>query len=208
MSDEGNLSIEPCLDAVAFLGECPNYIPESNTVSFVDGIGLNGRQAGIFRYDLTSKKLDKREVPNSMCTAAMPTDKKDVYVAGLGTKICKVPWSGDIVELAEVEKDREIPTRINDCKTDRKGRLWFGTMGSEWLEEEQTVAHGGQGSLYCADLSTQTPTITSYDSGFDIANGMDWSLDNRTMFVADSGPKQIYAYDYDETTGAISMFSL
>ena len=40
------------------------------------------------------------------------------------------------------------------------------------------------------------------DDGFTTANGIAWSPDGATLYFADSGPRTIYAYDY-ETSGEV-----
>ena len=40
--------------------------------------------------------------------------------------------------------------------------------------------------------------------GLTISNGLDWSLDGRTMYLADSGPCVVHAFDFDADRGTIS----
>lgn len=40
--------------------------------------------------------------------------------------------------------------------------------------------------------------------GISIPNGVTWSKDERTMYIADSPTRNIFAYDYDVETGNIS----
>ena len=37
-----------------------------------------------------------------------------------------------------------------------------------------------------------------------IPNGISWTADDKTMYFADSPSKNVYAYDFDATTGGIS----
>ena len=82
--------------------------------------------------------------------------------------------------------------RFNDGKCDPAGRLWAGTMA---IDE----AHGA-GTLYCLhpDLSVHRKV-----PGVSVSNGLEWSLDHRTMYYVDSPTRRIVAYDYDEATGDI-----
>ena len=56
------------------------------------------------------------------------------------------------------------------------------------------------GKLYRLDASGQ---CTVADEGFIIVNGIAWSSDNRTMYVADTRRDVVYSYDFDMATGAI-----
>ena len=59
----------------------------------------------------------------------------------------------------------------------------------------------GVGSLYSLEADG---TIANKDSGYTIGNGLAWSGDNRTFYFVDSTPRQIYAFDFDIETGALS----
>src|SRR5690606_23408248 len=45
---------------------------------------------------------------------------------------------------------------------------------------------------------------TRVDKGFSVANGIDWSPDERTLYFVDSAPGRIYAYDFDVALGVVS----
>jgi sugar lactone lactonase YvrE len=81
--------------------------------------------------------------------------------------------------------------RINDGKTDRHGRLWFGTMHEL---ETDSVAH-----LFSAD--TGLPQVRL--DGVTVSNGLGWSPDSALMYYADSATQTIRIFDYDATTGEI-----
>ena len=64
--------------------------------------------------------------------------------------------------------------RINDGKTDRQGRLWFGTMHEP---ETESAAH-----LYRVDEGEPQARL----DGVTVSNGLGWSPDSRRMYYADS----------------------
>jgi len=80
--------------------------------------------------------------------------------------------------------------RMNDGKVDRAGRFWFGTMHDD--------AGDASGHVYRLDPNG---TLATIDSGYTIPNGFAWSPDDRTMYLADSHPRTIYAYDFDVVSG-------
>lgn len=83
--------------------------------------------------------------------------------------------------------------RLNDAKFDAKGRLWCGLINEQLMESS--------GYLYSFDQDGCWRTI---DNGFTLINGIDWSQDNKTLFVTDSIKRVIYAYDFDLNTGNVS----
>lgn len=82
-------------------------------------------------------------------------------------------------------------SRFNDGATDRQGRLWGGT----------TVTGKEDGTLYRLDTDL---TLHTMETGISCSNGIDWSLDNKTMYYTDSTPRCIYAYDFDPASGQIA----
>jgi sugar lactone lactonase YvrE len=102
------------------------------------------------------------------------------------------PETAEFTALIDPESD--IPeTRFNDGKCDRQGRFWAGTMGSK---EERPL-----GSLYRLDADHSLHTVRRDVA---VSNGLGWSPDNRTMYYADSPTYNIYAFDFEPETGALS----
>jgi sugar lactone lactonase YvrE len=87
------------------------------------------------------------------------------------------------------------PMRFNDGRCDRQGRFWVGTIF------EDTKAGNDSGRMY-----RYTGKAGLEFSGIDkliVTNGLAWSPDGRTMYLADSwsGSRLIWAFDYDTATG-------
>jgi len=100
------------------------------------------------------------------------------------------PITGTQILLREVEVDR-ADQRMNDGKCDPSGRFWAGTMG-----DDQPVH--GSGTLYRLDHDwSATPMV----SGLTISNGLGWSPDGRTMYLVDTSPRCLFAFDYDSSSG-------
>ena len=55
---------------------------------------------------------------------------------------------------------------------------------------------------------TGNGVVRQQASGFKLCNGLDWTVDTRTMVLADSLQKAIFAFDFDVETGQISKFKL
>jgi sugar lactone lactonase YvrE len=84
-------------------------------------------------------------------------------------------------------------TRMNDGGCDRAGRWFGGTMAFD--------ERPGAGALYRLDLDGSVTTVLD---DLTISNGMGWSPDDRTVYLADSGPGLVWAFDYDLPSGTFS----
>jgi gluconolactonase len=85
--------------------------------------------------------------------------------------------------------DEHTPTnRINDGKCDSVGRLWAGTMGYEPAPGQLDPK---KGTLYTFELDG---SVKKHFDKIDIANGLAWSGDGKTMYYIDSFS---YRFVYD-----------
>ncbi|MCA0422270.1 MAG: SMP-30/gluconolactonase/LRE family protein [Proteobacteria bacterium] len=83
--------------------------------------------------------------------------------------------------------------RFNDGVVDRQGRFWLGTMKRQGPPEPT-------GTFYRLDGDGR---VTAFWDGIFTTNGLSFSPDGRTMYLADSNPgvRTIWACDYDPATG-------
>lgn len=98
-----------------------------------------------------------------------------------------------LVELAGEGGDAPDGTRLNDGAVDPAGRFFGGTMGFD--------ERPGAGSLYRVDLDGAVHTVLT---GLTVSNGIEWSPDGRTVYLADSGVATVRAWDYDPDTAAMT----
>jgi sugar lactone lactonase YvrE len=82
---------------------------------------------------------------------------------------------------------------MNDGICDPQGRFWAGTMAYDEAP--------GAGCLYRLELDG---SCTQVLTGLTISNGIGWSPDGTTMYLADSGTADISAFDFDPATGDLS----
>ncbi|HVE40065.1 MAG TPA: SMP-30/gluconolactonase/LRE family protein [Planctomycetota bacterium] len=84
---------------------------------------------------------------------------------------------------------------FNDILADPKGRLYAGTIywGANGMEKP--------GKLYLIEGAGRARVV---DEGIEIANGLGFSPDNRTLYFADSARRVIFAYDVDPRSGDLS----
>jgi sugar lactone lactonase YvrE len=97
---------------------------------------------------------------------------------------------GSLCPLAEVAPEG---TRMNDAACDPQGRFWAGTKAHD--------NHAGGGALYRLDRDGHTELMLD---GLTISNGLGWSPDGATMYLADTVPRVIHAFAFDGERGTIS----
>jgi sugar lactone lactonase YvrE len=114
------------------------------------------------------------------------------YVLAAGTGFLYVDDAGAVHELAQPAAGRS-DVRMNDGACDAQGRFWAGTMAYD--------ESPGAGTLYRLELDGSCTTVLS---GLTISNGIGWSPDGATMFLADSGTGRIDAFDFDASSGDIN----
>jgi sugar lactone lactonase YvrE len=111
------------------------------------------------------------------------------YVLAAGPGFLHVDEQGAVHELAQPEAGR-TDVRMNDGACDPQGRFWAGTMAYDEAP--------GAGFLYRLELDG---SVTQVLTGLSISNGIGWSPDGTTMYLADSGTGDIDAFDFDVATG-------
>jgi sugar lactone lactonase YvrE len=97
-----------------------------------------------------------------------------------------------IQPFAHIDVNSDL-LRINDAKCDAKGRLWAGTLSSDFKP--------GAAALYRIDPDG---TVAQKMDGMTLANGLDWSPDSSTFYFVESFTREVLAFDFDLETGSIS----
>ena len=167
---------------LATLGEGPVWL--GNKLAWVD---IKGRKLNI--ADLDGSDHVQHETPQMIGFAVPHADGG--WLAGFEDGL----WRSD----AAVSDWRRAwhashPTethRINDGKTDPRGRTWFGSMTHA---EKEPVA-----ALYRLDAAGVSQQV----AGITTSNGLDWSPDGKTFYYTDSIPRVIWAYDFDMDSGEL-----
>ncbi|CAG5002699.1 unnamed protein product [Parnassius apollo] len=201
VSSSVNLAMAPQVTAVTepvTLGEGPHWDSEEQALYFVSIFDKS-----IHKYDPATKK-HTRSVLDDQVTFIIPVEgKRHHFVVGLKRRIAEVIWDGQdgtakvVRTVAEV--DKHCPdNRLNDAKTDPRGRLFAGTMGHEY---EPGKFHLKKGSLYRIDPDGKTKCLADK---VDISNGLCWDIKEKAFYYADSFEYAIRRYDYDIETGDIS----
>lgn len=168
------------------LAEGPIWCPRERALYWVDI-----RKPAVHRYDPATRGVAAWPMPDLVGSLAV-CERGGVLVALRGRLARFDPASGHLESLVSV--DAELPdNRCNDGKCDRRGRFWVGTM-------HNSERGGAAGALYRFDVRRGLARTVA---GVEIPNSLAWSLDDRTMYFADTFHRQIYAYDYDLEQGEV-----
>jgi sugar lactone lactonase YvrE len=161
------------------LGEGPWWDAARAELLWVDILGRRVRRAS-----LDGAEAEPLPTPSEVGFAVRDSDGR--VLAGLsdGLAVSAVERPGWIPLWQGAHDASEV--RINDGKTDRTGRVWFGTMHRE--ETEQA------GALYSLGGGTTTTRVT----GVTTSNGLGWSPDGALFYYTDSAARTIWVFDSDE----------
>ena len=129
------------------------------------------------------------QVPTTV-GAATPIEGDGGWLLAAGRGFHHLAADGALRALAEVAP---AGTRLNDGACDHQGRFWAGTVADD--------RRPGGGALYRLDRHGRTETM--FD-GLTISNGLGWSPDGGTMYLADSGPGIVHVFAFDGEQGTIS----
>jgi sugar lactone lactonase YvrE len=129
------------------------------------------------------------EVPGTVGAIA-PVENDEGWLLAADRSITYLRPDGELRPIAEIAPEG---TRMNDAACDPQGRFWAGAIAND--------QQPGGGSLYRLERSGETELMLD---GLTISNGLGWSPDGRTMYLADSGPGVIHAFNFNPERGTIS----
>jgi sugar lactone lactonase YvrE len=179
-------TVTPCSAEPGRLSEGPRWDGARNELLWVDVLAgrLHRARPGA---DGQLRGLQTFQVDRHLGAAAPAAGGGYVLAAGPG--FLHIDDAGVTRELAQPEAGR-TDVRMNDGACDPQGRFWAGTMAYDEAP--------GAGSLYRLELDG---CCTQVLTGLTISNGIGWSPGGTTMYLADSGTGDVYAFDFDPATG-------
>jgi sugar lactone lactonase YvrE len=101
--------------------------------------------------------------------------------------------TGEARLIAEAETDRPAANRLNDGKCDRAGRFWCASINTDH--------HTASAALWRLDAGSE-PFLM--EDGLIGGNGIAWSPDDRSMYLADTLAGMVWKYDFDAASGLIA----
>tara|TARA_B100000686_G_scaffold77306_1_gene83350 strand:- start:1361 stop:2245 length:885 start_codon:yes stop_codon:yes gene_type:complete len=161
------------------LGEGTLWVRSLSSIFFVD---IKKKKIFILNTKNHKKKIIKVDKEIGFLSHV----KKNIFVLGLKGELRIVDLkSKKKIKSIFIEEDKPL-NRLNDGKTDPRGRLWFGSMDNL----ERNIANG---SLYCLDNNFK---LSKVDSNYMITNGPAF-IDEKNFFHTDSRKKIIYKIKID-----------
>lgn len=110
--------------------------------------------------------------------------------------------TGELNQIGDPEED--LPSRFNDGKIDRQGRLVTGTMDFRLINPATSSLSGeleAPTNLYRLDPDL---SIHKIQGNIGITNGPCFNPDGTVLYLADSWRDEILAFDYDVESGELS----
>ncbi len=99
--------------------------------------------------------------------------------------------NGRLAPIVDPEPERPR-NRLNDGRCDAAGRYWCGSMNPD--------SGTADGSLFVLDRAL---TVRKVRDGYFTPNGLTWSSDGRTMYVADTRRGVIHQHAFDPVAGTL-----
>jgi sugar lactone lactonase YvrE len=176
---------EPALvaDCRCHTGEGPLWHPDDEMLYWTDI--PNGL---LYRYDPVHDEYERWYETNAIGGFTIQEDGSLLLFEDDGHI---EQWQDGSTKTIVSEIERERNSRFNDVIADPHGRVFCGTMPTE----------SQLGRLYRLDTDG---TITCIGENWEIPNGMGFSPSLDTLYVTESAPGYVYAFEYDEATGQLS----
>ena len=176
--------IEILFDTPMLLGECPLWHPDESALYWIDIAGL-----AIHRFKPASGEHHFWTVPAEPGCIARCAGGGLVVAMRSGVAMLDTT-TGALTPFADAPYDSSR-MRFNDGRCDAVGRLWTGTL---YDPRDQAA-----GSLFCIERGV----IRNVDIPVTVSNGVAFSVDNRTLYHADTTAHRITAYDFNLATGRL-----
>jgi sugar lactone lactonase YvrE len=170
----------------SLLGECPVWHPDESALYWIDIPGKAVR-----RLNPGTGDYQTWNVPSEPGCLARTTRSGVMIVAMRSGIVLLDTKSGDITPVADAPYGPGL-MRFNDGRCDAAGRLWSGTL----YDPRDKPA----GSLFCIERGR----IRDVGHPVTVSNGVAFSVDNRTLYHADTTAHRITAYDFDLTSGTVA----
>jgi sugar lactone lactonase YvrE len=159
-------------------------------------------------WDVARGRLVWTDIEGALLWQWRPGGSTTVIGRGLGVSGIALNADGDLVVggayglQAWSGQDRYRPLvaqhggqtlNVNDIVAGERGRLYAGTLywNSDGMER--------RGALYLVTRGG----IEVVDDGIELANGLAFSPDRRTLYFCDSAARRIYGYRVDDATGRL-----
>ncbi len=139
------------------------------------------------RADGSLAQVATYDVPGTVGAVA-PIDGDDGWLLAAERGFAHLAPGGAVRTIVDVAADG---SRMNDAACDPQGRFWAGTKADRV----------GAAVLYRLGRDGSVELMLD---GLTTSNGLGWSPDGSTMYLADSGPRIVHAFEFDGTQGTLT----
>ena len=164
----------------AFLGEGTLWVKSLNSIYFTDI-----KRKKIFTFNTKTKR--KKIIKINKEIGFLSHIKKNIFILGLKGELRIVNLKNNKkIKSIFIEIDKPL-NRLNDGKTDPRGRLWFGSMDNL----ERNIQNG---SLYCLNKNLKLKMV---DNKYMITNGPAF-INEKNFYHTDTKKRVIYKIKIDK----------
>lgn len=174
-------------ESVAELGEVPVYDDRADALVWIDVFGR-----ALHRTAWASGATESWSLPETVGCHALCESPEVALVALHGGLSSLDLRSGDLTPLVAAPYDT-AHERFNDGRCDAAGNLWVGT-----IRLPDSDRPNGSGHFYKFSRGVLTAEI----AGVTVANGIAFSPDDRTLYLADRVNARLLRYPFDPDAGA------
>ncbi|MEQ8747420.1 SMP-30/gluconolactonase/LRE family protein [Pyruvatibacter sp.] len=168
------------------LGECVLWRDSDQSVWWTDV-----QSCRLYRLAWPSLALTVYETPERLCSFSFLSGTDQEILAAFASGIAIYAPDKNHVRWLHQPQELGGSLRLNDGRTDPKGRFWVGSMSEDLVPSGRLYRTGKDGIL---DIKKE---------GIRISNGLCWAPDGRTMYFTDSPTRQILKCPYDADTGTL-----
>jgi sugar lactone lactonase YvrE len=162
------------------LGECPRWHAPSQSLYWLD---ITAQV--LHRYLPAAGRREETTLAERISAFAFCRGGGFLFAAG--HQLLRADDDGRIYRTL-ASADLPSDGRFNDGAADAAGRFWVGALNTARRQDNH---------LYCFD----DRGLRIIDNMIGASNGIAWSPDGHTMYLADSPRKTIWAYDFDIDAG-------
>lgn len=171
------------------IGEGPIWNVKEERLYFT-----NGFQRELCVYDFNGGRMHVRTLPFGVSALAFDTQNRLIVSRAKGVYILND--DDTLTSLYDTEKYHI--KHAGDMKVGPDGALYVGTVSEKFWGISDAV----DGKLYRISPNGEVEILLD---GLSLSNGLDWSMDEKMFYHADTGSYTIKEYFFDKNTGKITF---
>ena len=171
------------------IGEGPIWNEREEKLYFT-----NGFQRELCIYDFKREQLCIRALPFGV--SALAFDRQNRIIVSLAKGVYILNDDDTLTPLYDTKKYQI--QHAGDMKVGPDGALYVGTVSEKFWGISDRV----DGKLYRISQNGELKILLD---GLSLSNGLDWSMDEKIFYHADTGAATIKEYFFDKNTGEISF---